>query len=94
MALGWRFGDEVYWGPEVKLGYRAKLIGGPARTTAHFKQGADFTLDPEDAFKAGGIARVGVRGGTAQVVYAISAGGTFDRDYAEYDARAVVRFKF
>ena len=94
LALGWRFGDEVYWAPEIKAGYRAKLAGGPASTTAHFDGGADFTLDPEDAFKGGAVVRAGLRGGAARVLYAINAGATLDGDYEEYDARAVVRFQF
>ena len=56
LAVGWRFGDDVYFAPEIKAGYRAKLAGGPAKTTAHFEGGQDFTLDPEDAFDGGAVA--------------------------------------
>jgi len=94
LAIGWRFGDEVYFAPEIKAGYRAKLAGGPSRTTAHFEGGEDFTLDPEDVFKGGAVARVGFRGGAARVVYSVNAGATVDGDYEEYDARATVRFQF
>jgi outer membrane autotransporter protein len=94
LALGWKFGDETYFAPEIKAGYRAKLAGGPSRTTAHFDGGADFTLDPEDVFKGGAVARVGFRGGAARVLYAVNAGGTKDGDYEEYDVRATVRFQF
>lgn len=94
LTLGWRFGDEVFIAPELKAGYRAKLAGGPATTTAHFDGGADFTLDPEDVFKGGAVVRAGFRGGTSRVLYAVNAGATMDSDYAEYDVRAVVRFQF
>jgi len=94
LALGWKFGDETYFAPEIKAGYRAKLAGGPSRTTAHFEGGADFTLDPEDVFKGGAIVRAGFRGGAARVLYAVNAGGTKDGDYEEYDVRATVRFQF
>jgi hypothetical protein len=94
LAVGWRFGDEVYWAPEIKAGYRAKLAGGPAKTTAHFDGGEDFTLDPEDVFKGGAVVRAGLRGGAARVLYAVNAGATFDGDYEEYDVRAVIRFQF
>jgi len=94
LAVGWRFGDEVYWAPEIKAGYRAKLAGGPAKTTAHFEGGEDFTLDPEDVFKGGAVVRAGLRGGAARVLYAVNAGATFDGDYEEYDVRAVLRFQF
>lgn len=94
MAIGWRFGDETFFAPEIKAGYRAKIAGGPARTTAHFDGGADFTLDPEDVFKGGAIVRAGVRGGNGKAIYAIDGGATFDGEYQEYDVRAVLRFQF
>ncbi|HEY0650177.1 autotransporter outer membrane beta-barrel domain-containing protein [Phenylobacterium sp.] len=94
LAVGWRFGDEVYLAPEVKAGYRAKLAGGPARTTAHFEGGQEFTLDPENVFKGGYVARAGFRGGASRVLYAVNGGLTKDGDYEEYDVRATVRFQF
>jgi len=94
LAVGWRFGDEVYLAPEIKGGYRAKLAGGPARTTAHFEGGQAFTLDPENVFKGGYVARAGFRGGGDRVLYAVNGGLTKDGDYEEYDVRATIRFQF
>lgn len=94
LAIGWRFGEEVYFAPEIKAGYRAKLAGGPSTTTAHFEGGADFVLDPEDVFKGGAVVRAGFRGGGARVLYAVNGGATLDGDYEEYDVRATVRFQF
>lgn len=94
LALGWKFGDEVYLAPELKVGYRGKLAGGPATTTANFEGGQEFTLDPEDVFKGGYVARAGFRGGSDRVVYAVHGGLTKDGGYEEYDVRAGVRFQF
>lgn len=94
LAVGWKFGDEVFFAPEIKGGYRAKLAGGPARTTAHFEGGQDFTLDPETVFKGGYVARAGFRGGSSRVLYTVNGGLTKDADYEEYDVRATVRFQF
>jgi hypothetical protein len=94
VAVGWRFGDEVYVAPEITAGYRARLAGGPGRTTAHFEGGQDFTLDPEDVAESGLIVRAGLRGGAAKVLYALDGGATLDSGYKEYDVRAVVRFQF
>ncbi|WP_430423502.1 autotransporter domain-containing protein [Phenylobacterium sp.] len=94
LAVGWKFGDDVFFAPEIKGGYRAKLAGGPARTTAHFEGGQDFTLDPETVFKSGYVARAGFRGGSARVLYTVNGGLTKDADYEEYDVRATVRFQF
>ncbi|MET0273382.1 MAG: autotransporter domain-containing protein, partial [Phenylobacterium sp.] len=95
VAIGARFGQDVYWSPEVKVGYRAKLAGDPGRTTARFAAGGgSFTLDPEDAYSGGFIGRVGVKGGTDAVLYSIEGGGVFDDGYREYDLRAVIKFQF
>lgn len=94
LALGWRLGDEAYIAPEIKAGYRARLAGGPARTTARFDGGQEFTLDPENVFKGGYVARAGFRGGADRVLYAVNGGMTKDGDYEEYDVRATVRFQF
>ncbi|MBI1198818.1 MAG: autotransporter domain-containing protein [Phenylobacterium sp.] len=94
LAVGWRFGDEVYFAPEIKAGYRARIAGGPGGTTAHFDGGSDFTLDAEDVAKGGAVLRAGVRGGAAKVLYALDGGATVDSGYREYDVRAVVRFQF
>jgi outer membrane autotransporter protein len=94
LAVGWKFGDDVFFAPEIKGGYRAKLAGGPARTTAHFEGGQAFTLDPETVFKGGYVARAGFRGGSSRVLYTVNGGLTKDADYEEYDVRATVRFQF
>jgi hypothetical protein len=94
LALGARFGDDSWWAPEVKVGWRAKLAGDAGSTTARFGAGQAFKLDAEDVFKGGAVARVGIRGGANQVLYAFEGGGVFDDSYKEYDVRAVVRFLF
>lgn len=94
LAIGARFGDTSWWSPQVKVGYRAKLAGDPGRTTARFGTGDPFTLDPENPFDGGLVARVGVKGGGARFLYAVDAGGSFDDGYSEYDLRAVIRYLF
>jgi hypothetical protein len=94
LALGARFGDEFYWSPEVKVGYRAKLAGAPGSTTARFAGGSDFTLDPEDVAAGGMVARAGFKGGTEFVLFALDGGGVFGDAYKEYDVHATLRFKF
>jgi len=94
LAFGWQFGDESWWAPEIKLGWRAKLTGSPGATTAQFAGGSAFTLDPEDAVSGGAVARIGLKGGSDQVYFAIDGGGTFDKGSQEYDLRGTVRFRF
>lgn len=94
LALGFKFGDEIYWAPEVKIGWRQRLAGNPGKTTARFGSGAPFTLDAEQVFDGGLVARAGLRGGSSRAIYALDAGGAFEDDYREYDVRATVRFQF
>ncbi len=94
VTFGAKLGDEVWFAPELTVGYRAKLAGGPGRTTAHFAGGQAFTLDAEDPFQGGVVGRVGVRGGTAKVQYLFDAGGVVDKTYKAYDARIAVRAQF
>jgi hypothetical protein len=94
LALGWRFGEEVHFAPELKVGYASRLAGGPGSTTARFDGGQDFTLDPEDAFKGGVIVRAGFQGGGDRFAYSVNGGATFDSDYQAYDVRATIRYQF
>jgi hypothetical protein len=70
------------------------LAGGPGRTTAHFDGGADFTLDPEAAFKGGAVVRAGFRGGGARVLWDVDGGALVDSKYRDYDVRGTIRFQF
>jgi hypothetical protein len=94
VAFGWQFGDETWWAPELKLGWRARLAGGPGATTAHFAGGTAFTLDPETPVSGGAVVRVGFKTGGDQVYFAVDGGGTFDKGSQEYDLRGTVRFRF
>jgi outer membrane autotransporter protein len=75
LALGFRFGDEIYWAPEVKVGWRQRLAGDPGKTTARFGSGNPFVLDAEQVFDGGLIARAGLRGGSEKVLFALDGGG-------------------
>ncbi|MCR5874430.1 autotransporter outer membrane beta-barrel domain-containing protein [Phenylobacterium sp. J426] len=94
LAVGYRFGEEVYWAPELKVGWRQRLAGSPGKTTARFGTGAPFVLDAEQVFDGGLVVRLGLRGGSEKVLFAIDGGGTFESDYKQYDVRATVRFQF
>lgn len=94
LAIGGRFGDEMWFAPELVVGYRAKLAGDPGRTTARFKGGSPFSLDAEDVASGGVVGRLALRGGTEAVAFTVSGGGVFDSGYSEYDVRAAIRFVF
>lgn len=95
IAFGARFGTGFQWGPEVKLGWRQKLSGGVGDTNARFR-GADgtFTLEGEDPYSGGAIARVALKGVGERTYVSLEGGAEVDDEYSQYDARAVVKFSF
>ena len=94
VAIGWQFGEESWWRPELKAGWRQRLSGDAGRTTANFQGGDPFTLDPETPFKGGPVARFGVVGGSEQLYVGLNAGASVDHDYTEYDLRGTIRLRF
>ena len=47
MVFGWYFGDAIVWRPELTVGYKQIVTGGPAATVARFVSGgSSFTLSP------------------------------------------------
>jgi outer membrane autotransporter protein len=94
VALGWEFGDQSWWAPEVKLGWQETLSGAPGLTTAQYAGGTPFTLSPETPASSGVVARVGVKTGGNQLFLSVDGGGVFDKSTKEYDVRGTVRFRF
>ena len=92
LTAGARFGRELWWGPEVTVGYRARLAGDPGSTTARFRgRNTPFTLNAEDVNGGGLQIRVAMRAGSSRGYIALEGGGEVDSDYERYDIRIVVR---
>jgi hypothetical protein len=95
LVFGYTFGNAFQWRPEVLIGYRQIITGGPASTTAHFVSGGPlFTLAPDLTDRGGLLARLGVHAGSNYADLSADAGGEFRNGYQTYDARAVARFLF
>ena len=94
MVLGASYGATTRWSPELTVGYRDVVYGGPAYTTAHFAGGTPFTLSPDYNEKGGIVARIGLRASGNYADFNASAGGVFRTGYDTYDARATARFLF
>jgi hypothetical protein len=95
LVMGATFGDAVKWRPELTIGWREILFGGPADTVGHFASGGtNFTLSPQFDEKGGLLARLGLHAGGAYADFTADAGGVFRSGYESYDARAVARFLF
>jgi hypothetical protein len=95
MVFGMDFGTAIHWRPELTLGWRQIVAGGPGNTTAQFVSGGgSFTLSPQLTDRGGLLARLGLRAGGPFADFSADAGGEFNKDYQTYDARAVARFLF
>jgi outer membrane autotransporter protein len=94
MAFGATFGDAIRWRPEVMVGWRDVVSGGPAATTASFSGGQAFTLTSNFQDKGGLLARLGLHAGGAFADFSADAGGEYRSGYQTYDARALARFLF
>ena len=94
VVMGATFGDSMKYRPELTLGWRDVVEGGPAKTTANFQGGQTFTLTPNFQDKGGFLARLGIRAGGAFADFSADAGGVFRNGYETYDARAMARFLF
>ena len=94
LVMGATFGDTVKWRPEMTIGWREIVFGGPSSTTAHFAGGQNFVLSPQFTERGGLLARLGLRAGGAFADFSADAGGVFRNGYETYDARAMARFLF
>jgi hypothetical protein len=95
LALGARFGDDVKWGPEVKVGWRQRLAGDAGQTTARFLSGGDpFTLDPEQPYEGGLTARLALKASGTGAAFSLEGGAELQDRYTQYDVRAVLKVSF
>jgi hypothetical protein len=95
MVLGATFGDSLKWRPELTIGYRQVVEGGPAATTARFESGgSSFTILPDFQDKGGLLARLGIRAGGQFADFSADAGGEYRNGSKTYDARASAKFLF
>jgi hypothetical protein len=95
VVFGWYFGDAIRWRPEITVGWRQIVSGGPGETTARFLSGGpSFTLSPDFTDRGGLLARVGFRASGTYADFSADAGGEFRDGYETYTARAVARFLF
>jgi len=95
VVFGASYGTAVHWTPEMTIGWRQIVAGGPANTVAHFNGGTSFSLSPQyQDLKSGLLARMGLRASGVYADFSANAGGVFGSDYNAVDARATARFLF
>jgi hypothetical protein len=94
LVMGATYGTATHWSPELTVGWRQIVYGGPADTTASFAGGAPFKLSPDYQDQGGVMARIGLRASGNFADFNASAGGVFRTGYQTFDARAAARFLF
>ena len=95
MVLGMTFGDAIKYRPEIMVGWRGVVSGGPGNTTARFASGdTSFTLTPNFQDRGGLLARLGLRAGGQFADFTADAGGEYHGNFDSFDARALARFLF
>ena len=95
LVLGATFGDAIKYRPELLIGWRGVVEGGPGATTAHFASGdTNFTLNANFQDRGGLLARLGLRAGGQFADFSADAGGEWHGNFDSYDARALARFLF
>ena len=94
LVLGATFGDAIKYRPELMVGWRGVVYGGPGATTAHFMGGDNFTLNANFQDRGGLLARLGLRAGGQFADFTADAGGEYHGNFQSYDARALARFLF
>ena len=95
--IGYTFGQGFRWTPQLTVGYRQIITGGPGSTTARFVDNVGsgtFTLKPDLSDRGGFLARLGVRAAGQFADVTADAGGEYRDGYQTYDARARARFLF
>jgi hypothetical protein len=71
VAFGATFGRELWWRPELRLGYRARLGGEIGQTQFRFKNGQLVALQPDTAGDGGAIIGLSLKAGTPMSYVAI-----------------------
>ena len=71
VAFGATFGRELWWRPEIRLGYRQNLGGEMGQTVFRFKNGQLVALDPDEMGDGAAIIGLSVKAGTPMSYVAI-----------------------
>lgn len=94
VVFGADFGKNVWWRPEVRVGYRQTLAGSVGDTVARFKGGNPFTLaalDDKDGAVTAGFA---LRAGTPMSYLALEGGVEAAKKQKRYNLRLAGRAMF
>ncbi|MDG2519987.1 autotransporter outer membrane beta-barrel domain-containing protein [Caulobacter segnis] len=95
LAMGAQFGRDIWWRPEVRVGYRQTISGSIGDTVARFgANGTPFTLVAADDKDGALTLNLALRAGTAMSYLAIEGGAEKRKRSQRYNVRLSGRMMF
>ncbi|ALL14715.1 autotransporter outer membrane beta-barrel domain-containing protein [Caulobacter henricii] len=94
IAFGADFGQDVWWRPEVRVGYRQTLAGETGDTVARFKNGNPFTLAALDDKQGALTLGFALKAGTPMSYLALEGGAEATKKQKRYNLRLSGRAMF
>ncbi|MEO6378530.1 MAG: autotransporter outer membrane beta-barrel domain-containing protein, partial [Caulobacteraceae bacterium] len=96
LVTGMMFGSAMglSWRPQLELGWRKAISGGPAATTANFAGGSAFTLTADDGRKGGAMARMSLKADSNYFELMLDGGGELQGKTKSGDLRFSARLLF
>ena len=94
MTFGGSFGQELWWRPEVRVGYRKQIAGGMGDTIANFSGGTPFTLAGSNNKDGAVILDLALRAGTPMSYVAVEGGVAAAKKQKRYNLRLAGRMMF
>ncbi len=94
VAFGASFGRDLWWRPEIRLGYREQVAGTIGSTVAHFSTGTPFTLASADTKDGAITLDMALRAGTPMSYVALEGGVAAAKKTKRYNLRLAGRMMF
>lgn len=94
IVLGAQFGEEVWWRPEVRVGYRQTLAGQIGDTVAAFNGGTPFTMSALNDKQGAVTLGFALRAGTGMSYLALEGGAEAAKRQTKYNMRLAGRAMF
>lgn len=94
VAFGAQYGREVWWRPEVRIGYRQTLAGDVGDTVASFAGGSAFSLSTANEKQGAATLGLAIRGGTTMSFLALEGEVEAAKNQTIYNLRLSARAMF
>jgi hypothetical protein len=94
LTFGATFGHDLWWRPEIRVGYRQRLAGSMGATVANFGGGSPFRLTAENEKDGALTFDMALRAGTPMSYVAVEGGVAAAKRTKRYNVRLAGRMMF